>query len=667
MLKRGVSVVFCLLALVSWGFAQEIKPVAVSPGVESGIARVGERCPTFSWSAVGWAVGYRVAVFETGRADFKTYERAALAAAPVMTKDIDGKALSWTPSEPLAEGRAYVWYVQAVDAAGNGLWSEGKTFRVEVERTAIVGLEDRVTRKLRERGVSESVIAEAAGEMRKAAKAGTASRTSTSNVAKDAPAGFLSVLPEQDLLGTRDRGSEVGLNTWYGNQAGAALLNTAICNSFFGYKAGKETTSGKYNTLVGAYAGAHNTTGEKNAFFGHGSGCWNTTGSDNVFLGYQSGFANTTGYENVFVGSDAGQYNETGYYNTFIGYRAGRDDKSGLGNTFVGYEAGADHTRGHNNTFIGYWAGLHNTKGDHNTFIGARAGYGHTEGSENTFLGYFAGSFNIRGTANTFVGHTAGENNRGDCNTFIGHQAGEGGYPPASGGQNVFVGTHAGRSNKTGCSNSFLGCDAGPVNSAGVRNTFFGQRAGFQNATGNENTFIGCLTGFQNISGDGNVFIGYYAGSEETGSNKLYISNKMARFPLIYGDFRSGIVGINGNLGVGIRTPAWPVEVYGGAYCDGKAWVNASSRSLKKDIRDLTIEKAQEALSGLVPVRFSYKEGPSEEYLGFIAEDVPELVATQDRKGMSAMDVVAVLTKVVQEQQKTIDELRKKVEALEAK
>jgi hypothetical protein len=51
--------------------------------------------------------------------------------------------------------------------------------------------------------------------------------------------------------------------------------------------------------------------------------------------------------------------------------------------------------------------------------------------------------------------------------------------------------------------------------------------------------------------------------------------------------------------------------------------------------------------------------------VGFIAEDVPDLVATEDRKGMSAMDVVAVLTKVVQDQQQTIEELSRKVAALE--
>jgi len=42
-------------------------------------------------------------------------------------------------------------------------------------------------------------------------------------------------------------------------------------------------------------------------------------------------------------------------------------------------------------------------------------------------------------------------------------------------------------------------------------------------------------------------------------------------------------------------------------------------------------------------------------------------VATKDRKGLSPMDVVAVLTKVVQEQQRTIDALRAEIDALKKK
>jgi hypothetical protein len=49
-------------------------------------------------------------------------------------------------------------------------------------------------------------------------------------------------------------------------------------------------------------------------------------------------------------------------------------------------------------------------------------------------------------------------------------------------------------------------------------------------------------------------------------------------------------------------------------------------------------------------VRYNYKANPREKHVGFIAEDVPDLVAREDRKSLSPMDIVAVLTKVVQEQ-----------------
>ena len=51
-------------------------------------------------------------------------------------------------------------------------------------------------------------------------------------------------------------------------------------------------------------------------------------------------------------------------------------------------------------------------------------------------------------------------------------------------------------------------------------------------------------------------------------------------------------------------------------------------------------------------------EGRSKKY-----EPVPNfLIATKDRKGLSPMDIVAVLTKVVQEQQKVIKEQKESFE-----
>jgi len=114
-------------------------------------------------------------------------------------------------------------------------------------------------------------------------------------------------------------------------------------------------------------------------------------------------------------------------------------------------------------------------------------------------------------------------------------------------------------------------------------------------------------------------------------------------------------VGTNGTNGNGAHVTA------------GGVWIDGSSRQFKEAIRDLSASDAMAAFTGLQPVRFRYKLEPEEEYMGFIAEDVPDLVATNDHQYLSPMDIVAVLTKVVQEQQKTIETLGAKVAKLESK
>jgi hypothetical protein len=124
----------------------------------------------------------------------------------------------------------------------------------------------------------------------------------------------------------------------------------------------------------------------------------------------------------------------------------------------------------------------------------------------------------------------------------------------------------------------------------------------------------------------------------------------------------------SGDVGIANTNPNYKLCVgTSGAYCDGGNWVDGSSREFKANIENLTATEAMDTLKGLDPVKFNYKEDLEEQCIGFIAEDVPDLVATNDRKGMSAMDVVAVLTKVVQEQQKTISELKKEITDLKKK
>lgn len=122
-----------------------------------------------------------------------------------------------------------------------------------------------------------------------------------------------------------------------------------------------------------------------------------------------------------------------------------------------------------------------------------------------------------------------------------------------------------------------------------------------------------------------------------------------------------------GEMGISTGAVAGKAITTGtGAYLSaGGVWTDGSSRDYKDNIRELSASEASQALKELNPVRFSYKTDPAEQHVGFIAEDVPSLVATNDRKGLSPMDIVAVLTKVVKEQNETIQGLTDKMGKLE--
>jgi len=95
-----------------------------------------------------------------------------------------------------------------------------------------------------------------------------------------------------------------------------------------------------------------------------------------------------------------------------------------------------------------------------------------------------------------------------------------------------------------------------------------------------------------------------------------------------------------------VETNAATLHVEGTVFV-AKTLEIGSSRERKENIHELTLEEAAGALAGLKPMHFNYK-ADTEHQLGFIAEDVPDLVATQSRKSLVPMDFVAVLTKVVQ-------------------
>jgi len=150
--------------------------------------------------------------------------------------------------------------------------------------------------------------------------------------------------------------------------------------------------------------------------------------------------------------------------------------------------------------------------------------------------------------------------------------------------------------------------------------------------------------------------------TQSTGDTGYIMHNRANTLTIGAGSVDRITIDRDGNVGVGVARPIHPLEMASGAHVTaGGVWTNSSSRSRKENISELSLEEALAALAALEPVQFNYKSDTSDSYVGFIAEDVPELVATGDRRGLSAMDIVAVLTRVIQEQQRRIEDLEAKV------
>lgn len=123
----------------------------------------------------------------------------------------------------------------------------------------------------------------------------------------------------------------------------------------------------------------------------------------------------------------------------------------------------------------------------------------------------------------------------------------------------------------------------------------------------------------------------------------------------------------SGYVGIGTDAPTEHLEVAGNILASGTI-TQGSSRTLKKDIATLSLNDALDVVSQLVPVTYRYlADRRNDGHVGFIAEDVPALLATPDHRGIAPMDVVAVLTRVVQHQQELLQEKECRLEELAAR
>ena len=217
----------------------------------------------------------------------------------------------------------------------------------------------------------------------------------------------------------------------------------------------------------------------------------------------------------------------------------GTDDGSSV---YLGINAGAaDDASNNKNVGVGYGALEANT--------GALDG-----GKNNTAIGYIALSKNVAGRNNTAVGlNSLKENTSGVSNVAVGAFAQA---RSLTGNNNVSVGNQSMKFNESGENNTAVGDyalrgdadEASPIPGTSNFNVAIGKSTLYNLSSGEGNVGVGFQAGGDLANGDKNIFIGYQAGKNETGSNKLYIDNSNTTTPLIYGDFSTDKLEINGDL-----------------------------------------------------------------------------------------------------------------------
>lgn len=123
----------------------------------------------------------------------------------------------------------------------------------------------------------------------------------------------------------------------------------------------------------------------------------------------------------------------------------------------------------------------------------------------------------------------------------------------------------------------------------------------------------------------------------------------------------------------GVLTCSMPAYFYANVYNSGGSVVFVSDRKKKKNIKDLVLEKAKSFIMALRPRAFKFKAGTSDRYHhGFIAQEVHEIMPEdwgvyceeKDFIGLRYDELLADMVKVIQDQEKRITELERKVNDL---
>ena len=459
-------------------------------------------------------------------------------------------------------------------------------------------------------------------------------------------------------------------------RGGATVLaNTGRLNTAMGYRALANYSSADNNIAIGAYAMERITTGSYNTALGDSALTRMTTGRSNVAIGSKA-LSKSVGANNMVAIGDSAMGNGLGsIFSTAVGSKAMMNISGGAFNTAVGSSAMALGTSGQFNTAIGYSA-LEQTDGRFNTAVGSKALNINTTGIKNTAIGDESARYNTTGANNTGLGYLAllfnntGNNNVGIVDSTLAMNI--------SGSGNVALGHYAGAL-ETSSNKLYIENTNADNNNALIYGDFAADSLLLNAKTINKFSL--------NVRGSNALEMGYGTTGKQTDAGKI-----------CYGCFGDpvhwlGIVGGGTSaLGTDRVIKLWSeggLRIKGNALPDldnsyslgnssnrwNQVWavsgiVNTSDARLKTNIT--ASPYGLNEVMKMQPVQYNWKTNPGNDLqIGFLAQDIQKIIpeavvepANGDPLGMKYSELIPVLVKGMQEQQKLIENQQKQIDEL---
>jgi trimeric autotransporter adhesin len=526
------------------------------------------------------------------------------------------------------------------------------------------------------------------------------------NTLGDVSFGFESLAKHKNAFGGN---VSLGTRAMYNDTSGS--YNVAIGNSALFYNTNKEDnvaigSGAMYNNGLGL-SNTDPTKGSANTAIGAAALQNNRRGSGAVAIGSYTAFSDTAAngiiaigraalYNNKYIGLNEVSGN---IYGGLVGINNLAIGDSALFNNSTG--AVSTSTTASNNIAIGKQSLFFNTTGSFNNASGLFALYRNTTGSNNVASGSLAGYSNLTGTGNTSIGFFAALKSEGSSNTAIGYNA-LGAY--SIGDRNIAIGYGAlsasTSSSFNGSGNVAIGYRAGLDQTVSDKLIIENSSANKDNALiygdfAADSLMLNAKTIIRNqltIKQSGDL----------TGIELGYLTGKQADAGKIqYGGFGGGanVVNIVGggtaSLGTDRAIKLWSeggLAIKGNTLPDinnfytlgsntfrwKEIWTNAgtintSDARLKTNIT--TLPYGLQQVLQMKPVQYNWKTNPTADLqIGFLAQDIkeiiPEAVVTPTNgapMGMKYTELIPVLVKAIQEQQKQIDDLKKENAAIKSK